>query len=184
MAINISNSETMKGCILLDRDGVLNEERGDYVFRPEDFVIPDDVPAGLKRLKDAGFALVVVTNQGGISKGLYKAEEVKRLHSKLQDACGGIIDYLFFAPWHKSISLSLSAKPGSLMLERGMALTGSVPEKSWIIGDAERDLKAGAQAGARGILIPSHKEQESPLAEKVCRNFTEAVEFILAASEG
>ena len=64
----------------------------------------------------------------------------------------------------------------------GALLTGSVPAKSWIIGDAERDLKAGAEAGVRGILIPSHKEQDSPLAEKVCRNFTEAVDFILASS--
>jgi D-glycero-D-manno-heptose 1,7-bisphosphate phosphatase len=171
----------MKGCILLDRDGVLNEERGDYVFHPEDFVIPADVPAGLRRLKDAGFALVVVTNQGGISKGLYTAEDVKLLHAKLQESCGGIIDFLFYAPWHRSISASLSAKPGSLMLERGMALTDSVPEKSWIIGDAERDLKAGAEVGVKGILIPSHKEQDSPLAECVCRSFTEAVEFILAS---
>lgn len=171
----------MKGCILLDRDGVLNEERGDYVFRPEDFVIPADVPAGLRRLNEAGFGLVVVTNQGGISKGLYTANDVKLLHGKLQDACGGIIDYLFYAPWHRSISASLSAKPGSLMLERALALTGSAPEKSWIIGDAERDLKAGAEAGVRGILIPSHKEQNSPLAACVCRNFTEAVDFIFAS---
>ena len=168
-----------KGCILLDRDGVLNEERGDYVFRPDDFVIPEDVPAGLRRLKAAGYSLVVVTNQGGISKGIYRAMDVLQLHQKLQQACGGILDFLLYAPWHRSISASLSAKPGSLMLERGMALTASIPEKSWIIGDAERDLKAGLDAGVRRILIPSHKEQDSPLAEAVCRNFTEAVNYIL-----
>jgi D-glycero-D-manno-heptose 1,7-bisphosphate phosphatase len=170
-----------KGCILLDRDGVLNEERGDYVFRPGDFVIPPDVPAGLQRLKQAGYSLVVVTNQGGISKGLYDKEAVLALHQKLQDACGGIIDYLLFAPWHRSISASLSAKPGSLMLERGLALTGSGAEDSWIIGDAERDLQAGKGAGVRRILIPTSKEQESPLADFVCHNFTGAVERILSS---
>ena len=169
----------MKGCILLDRDGVLNEERGDYVFRPEDFVIPEDVPSGLQRLKAAGFSLVVVTNQGGISKGLYRAQEVLRLHTRLQEACGGIIDYLFYAPWHRSISSSLYAKPGSLMLQRGLALTGSIPENSWIIGDAERDLRAGLEAGVRRILIPTSKEQNSPLAEAVCENFSAAVDYIL-----
>jgi D-glycero-D-manno-heptose 1,7-bisphosphate phosphatase len=172
----------MKGCVLLDRDGILNEERGDYVFQPEDFIIPADVPAGLKMLKDAGFSLVVVTNQGGISKGLYTRKEVLYLHEKLQAACGGIIDYLFYAPWHRSISASLSAKPGSLMLERGLALTSADPDFSWIIGDAERDLKAGLGAGVRRILIPTSKEQESLLAEKVCRNFAEAVDYILAST--
>lgn len=166
-------------CVLLDRDGVLNEERGDYVYRTEDFVIPADVPSGLIRLKQAGFGLVVVTNQGGISKGIYSKSDVYALHQKLQDACGGVIDYLLFAPWHRSISASLSAKPGSLMLERGLALTGASPGNSWIIGDAERDLQAGVQAGVRRILIPTSKEQESQLADYVCKNFTGAVNAIL-----
>ena len=72
----------MNKCILLDRDGVLNEEKGDYVFLESDFVIPEGVPEGLKMLKAAGFKMVVVTNQGGIAKGLYTREEVKKLHNK------------------------------------------------------------------------------------------------------
>jgi len=171
----------MKGCILLDRDGVLNREIGDYVFREEDFQIPTDVPEGLNRLKTAGYGLVVVTNQGGISKGLYTAESVKNLHQILQTACGNAIDYLLYAPWHKSISASLSAKPGSLMMERGMALTNASSENSWIIGDACRDMEAGKAAGVRTILIPTLKEKESPYADFVCENFTEAVKIILSA---
>ena len=172
----------MKGCILLDRDGVLNRETGDYVFREEDFQIPSDVPEGLNRLKSAGFGLVVVTNQGGISKGLYKSDAVKNLHKILQSACGNAIDYLLYAPWHRSISASLSAKPGSLMMERGMALTNATSENSWIIGDAGRDMEAGKAAGVRTILIPTLKERESPYADFVCENFTEAVKIILSAS--
>ena len=118
----------MKGCILLDRDGVLNRETGDYVFREEDFQIPSDVPEGLNRLKSAGFGLVVVTNQGGISKGLYKSEAVKNLHQILQSACGNAIDFLLYAPWHRSISASLSAKPGSLMMAILVALKDTAPD--------------------------------------------------------
>ena len=169
----------MKACILLDRDGVLNVERGDNVFRDEDFEVAPGVPEGLLRLKSAGYGLVVVTNQGGISKGLYSSDRVLELHGKLQEACGGVIDYLLFAPWHRSLSASLSAKPGSLMMERGLALTAAEPRFSWLVGDAERDLKAGKATGVNTILIPTCKEQESPLADKVCRNFTEAVDWIL-----
>lgn len=169
----------MRACVLLDRDGVLNVERGDYVFRDEDFEVAPGVPEGLLRLKSAGYGLVVVTNQGGISKGLYPALRVYELHERLQEACGGLIDYLLFAPWHRSLSASLSAKPGSLMMERGIALTGAEPQVSWLVGDAARDLEAGKAAGVNTILIPTCKEQASPLADRVCRNFTEAVDWIL-----
>jgi D-glycero-D-manno-heptose 1,7-bisphosphate phosphatase len=166
-------------CVLLDRDGVLNEEKGDYVFRDDDFIIPTDVPQGLKALKEAGFSLVVVTNQGGINKGLYPKETVYRFHEKIQQACDNALDFLLFAPWHRDFSLSLSSKPGSLMMERGLALTESLPEKSWLIGDAERDLVAGKKVGVSTILIPTLKEKESPLADFVCTDFKSAVAIIL-----
>jgi len=171
----------MNRCILLDRDGVLNEERGDYVYRPEDFVIPADVPEGLRALKDAGFKLVVVTNQGGINKGLYTKEDVFALHHKIQSASGNAIDHLLYAPLHRSFTKSLASKPGSLMMERGLALTGSEAKQSWLIGDAERDLVAGKAAGVKAILIPTLKEQNSPFADYVCKTFGEAVQVILSS---
>jgi len=173
----------MNKCILLDRDGVLNEEKGDYVFRDEDFIIPEDVPTGLHALKNAGFKLVVVTNQGGISKGLFTKETVLKLHQKVQLSCGNAIDQLLYAPLHRNFTKSLASKPGSLMMERGLALTQSDPAQSWLIGDAERDLIAGKKAGVRTILIPTLKEQESEYADAVCRNFGEAVAYILSRSE-
>ncbi|HPI09810.1 MAG TPA: HAD-IIIA family hydrolase [Catalimonadaceae bacterium] len=171
----------MNKCILLDRDGVLNEEKGDYVFRDEDFIIPDDVPQGLRALKEAGYKLVVVTNQGGISKGLFTKEMVFQLHQKVQNACGNAIDHLLYAPLHRNFTKSLASKPGSLMMERGLALTQSDPSQSWLIGDAERDLIAGKQAGVRTILIPTLKEKESEYADMVCRSFGEAVQYILGS---
>lgn len=166
-------------CVLLDRDGVLNQERGDYVFKDEEFIIEKGVPEGLRLLNQAGFKLVVVTNQGGISKGLYKAETVWSFHQKIQQACGGVLDFLLYAPLHKSITQTLASKPGTLMMERGLALTQSTPEKSWIIGDAERDLVAGKAVGVKTILIPTLKERESIYADFVAPDFMSAVETIL-----
>lgn len=166
-------------CILLDRDGVLNSERGDYVYNDADFVIEPGVPEGLVELKKAGFKLVVVTNQGGISKGLYTKETVLRYHSQIQKRCGYSLDFLLYAPLHKSMTKTLASKPGTLMLERGLALTESDPVQSWIIGDAERDLVAGKAVGVRTILIPTLKERESTYADFVVPDFATAVKTIL-----
>lgn len=179
--MNRMNNHTRLGkCVLLDRDGVLNKEVGDYVYRKEDFQIPEQVPQGLRDLKEAGFSLVVVTNQGGISKGLFTKEAVWELHEILQETCGFQIDFLLYAPWHRNQSLSLSSKPGSLMMERGLALTQSDPSKSWLIGDAERDMIAGKSAGVSTILLPTLKEQESAFADFVCPDFQTCVATILS----
>jgi len=143
--------------VFLDRDGVLNEEIGDYVWRPEDFTVLPGVPESLARLKAAGYYLIVVTNQAGIAKGLYTAADMQRCHDKLQQACGNLIDAFYFAPSHPSVSESLSRKPGSLMLEKAIARFQLDPSQCWLIGDRMRDLEAGARVGVRGILI-GHSE--------------------------
>ena len=167
-------------CILLDRDGVLNEERGDYVYSETDFIIEKGVPEGLQKLKAAGFGLVVVTNQGGVSKKMYSSYEVRLLHEIIQKSSNNAIDFLLYAPLHSFFTKSLASKPGSLMMERGLALTNSDPDRSWLIGDAERDLIAGKKVGVRTILIPTLKEKESEFADFVCKDFSEAVAVILA----
>lgn len=169
-------------CVLLDRDGVLNREIGDYVYRNQDFEILPHVAEGLNLLKTHGFQLVVVTNQGGISKGLYTKNTVFEFHQLIQHQSGNAIDYLFYAPLHRDFSRSLASKPGSLMMERGLALTQASPEKSWLVGDAERDLVAGKSVGVRTILIPSLKEKISEYADYVEPDFLAAVHRILSES--
>ncbi|WP_324676843.1 HAD family hydrolase [Hymenobacter sp. GOD-10R] len=146
--------------IFLDRDGVLNEEMGDYVWRPEDFNVLPGVPESLARLKAAGYYLIVVTNQAGIAKGLYTASQMRLCHDKLQQACGNLIDALYFAPSHPSVSESLSRKPGSLMLEKAIARFHLDPSQCWIVGDRLRDLEAGARVGVKGILV-GHSEEST-----------------------
>ena len=64
----------MNKCIFLDRDGVLNVERGDYTYLPQDFKIIDGVPEAIKKIKEAGYLAIVITNQAGITKGIYTRE--------------------------------------------------------------------------------------------------------------
>lgn len=82
-------------CIFLDRDGVLNRERGEYTFKIEDFEIITGVDEALKILKNSGYLLIVITNQAGIAKDIYKEDAVLNCHAYLQAETGDLIDDLF-----------------------------------------------------------------------------------------
>ena len=140
-------------CVFLDRDGVLNEERGDYTYKPADFNLIPGVKEALHLLKRHNFLLVVVTNQAGISKGLYTKQDMEACHAKLQREVDNLIDAIYYAPLHPVISNSLARKPNSLMLERALARYGIAPNKSWLVGDRIRDIEAGIKVGVKGILV-------------------------------
>jgi D-glycero-D-manno-heptose 1,7-bisphosphate phosphatase len=148
----------MNKAIFLDRDGVLNQEMGEYVWTPDRFHIVPGVPESLARLKAAGYHLVVVTNQAGIAKGLYTGADVRACHAILQQACGNVLDALYFSESHPSVSESILRKPDSGMLEKAIARFHLDPARSWIVGDRGRDLAAGARVGMRGILV-GHSEE-------------------------
>ena len=167
----------MNQAVFLDRDGVLNEELGSYVWTPERFLIPPGVPASLQRLKAAGYHLVVVTNQAGIAKGLYTRADVLACHDLLQRACGYVLDALYFSENHPSVSESIFRKPDSGMLEKAIARFHLDPARSWLVGDRARDLEAGAKVGVRGILV-GHSE-EVAYAPRVA-DLAAATELILS----
>ena len=143
----------MNRAIFLDRDGVLNEEMGDYVWTPARFRICPGVPESVARLKAAGYYLIVITNQAGIAKGLYTSADVLACHDILQQACSYQLDALYFAPSHPSVSESILRKPDSGMLEKAVARFQLDPARCWLVGDRARDLEAGARLGVPGILV-------------------------------
>ena len=163
---NMKNELNGLPCVFLDRDGVLNRERGEYTFRPEEFEILPGVPEALKLLKENGFLLIVITNQAGIAKVLYTKEHVLTCHEKLQQACGNLIDALYYAPLHPSVSESLSRKPDSLMLEKAMAKFNIAPKKSWLVGDKKRDLQAAAKVNVKSILVGEEETYEAEVRKK------------------
>ena len=162
-------------CIFLDRDGVLNVDRVDYVYRMEEFVIPPGVGQALRALKDAGYLLVVITNQSGIAKGIYTREDVYMIHRAIQDGTGVELDDIYFCPYHEKFdSNSLTRKPGSLLIEKAAAKYNVDMDASWMVGDHERDITAGTGAGLRTIrLAPAGTETKA----------TYLVNDLLAASE-
>jgi D-glycero-D-manno-heptose 1,7-bisphosphate phosphatase len=146
-------------CVFLDRDGVLNEELGDYLWQLENLVIPEGVPEALKMLKQAGYLLIVITNQAGIAQGLYKSADVLAIHGKMQEVSGNLLDDIYFAPDHpRYTSESLSRKPGTLMIEKAIAKYHISPQLSWMVGDRERDMEAGKNSGLKTVHIVSSNE--------------------------
>lgn len=166
-------------CIFLDRDGVLNVDRVDYVYRLQEFIIPEGVVESLQALKAAGYLLIVITNQSGIAKGIYKREDVLLIHNALQEASGGMLDDLYFCPYHENYdSASLTRKPGSLLIEKAAAKYDVDMEASWMVGDHERDIIAGTRAGLRTIRLAPKATQTN--ATHLVDDLRAATQLILA----
>ena len=154
----------MKKAVFLDRDGVINRETGDYTWRMDDFELLDGVVPALKQLRDRGYDLFIITNQGGVAKGLYTLEDVEKLHLHLQEILGkeGILfKEIYYCPHHPDSGNCLCRKPGSLMIEKALARFRLDAASSYFIGDRDRDVEAGAGAGVTGILVESNR----PLTE-------------------
>lgn len=167
----------MNKCVFLDRDGVLNIERGNYTFKLEDFELEEGVKEALARLKDHGYLLIVITNQAGISKGLYNVDDLYNCHRFLQQEVNHIIDALYFCPYHPSQTNSLARKPGSLMFEKAIAKFKISPVDSYMVGDKERDLIPAKKLGIKTILVESH--ENSIFADFRAASLKEAVEKII-----
>lgn len=169
----------MQKCVFLDRDGVLNQDLPGYLYQPEKIEFPIGVKEGLNLLKKKGYLLIVITNQAGIAKGLYTSVDVQKVHDRMNEAYGNVLDDLYFAPHHEDYTTrSLSRKPGSLLIERAMAKYNIDASQSWLIGDSERDIQAGQRVGVKTILL---KDTESPQTKALFHvlSFAEAVEKIL-----
>ncbi len=161
----------MNKAVFLDRDGVVNRELGHYCERVEDFEILEDVGKAIKTLKDAGFIVIIISNQGGIAKGLYTESDLEAMHAKLHEYLAGYdtqVDDIYYCPHHDSVCKCLCRKPKGLMIEKAMAEHNIDPKMSLMIGDGKRDIEAAANAGIEGILIESNSG-----ILNICKQITE-----------
>lgn len=168
-----------KKCVFLDRDGVINVDNVNYTYKVEEFKIIDGVIPALKLLKEAGYLLIIITNQSGIAKGIYKHEDVFKCHNYFDSQSGNLIDEYFYSPYHQTISESLSRKPGSLMFEKAIAKYNIDIEQSWMVGDRERDITPANKLNIPTILIEEFPNTETKATYKV-DSLLEAAELILS----
>ena len=151
----------MKPAVFLDRDGTLIEERG-YLDRL-DLIEPFPwASAALRRLRDAGYALVLVTNQAGVARGYFDEAFVQEAHrhlAALLEADGVVLDGYYYCPHHPDGTVAgyrrrcRCRKPGPGMVEQAAADLGLDVSRSFVVGDKWLDVELAANAGARGILV-------------------------------
>ncbi len=159
----------MNKAVFLDRDGVINHDPGDYTKSWDEFRFNEGLFDSLKAFQGAGYLLVIITNQGGIAKGLYTQADYDELTANMLRAFeeeGIHFSDVYHSPHHEVTGRSLTRKPGSLLIERAVYRYNIAPEHSYMIGDKERDIFAGEQVGLEGILIPvngSLKEVEQKI---------------------
>ncbi len=146
-------------CVFLDRDGVINKDFVDYAYTLDRFIILPGVAEAVKLLKEAGYLLIIVTNQSGIIKGIYSREQMHTCHKYMQEILGHQIDKIYYSPWHQTHSESLSRKPGTLMFEKAVAKFDIDISKSWMIGDKKRDLIPAIKMGLKTIQVGGDDDQ-------------------------
>ena len=152
--------------VVLDRDGVINADSDQYIKSPEEWTpIPGSLEA-IARLTQAGFRVVVATNQSGLGQGLFDMATLNAIHNKMHKAVnqlGGRIDAVFFCAHAQDAGCSCrKPQPGMLLeiAERFKLVLAGVPA----IGDSLRDLQAASAAGARPLLVLTGKGRQTVAA--------------------
>jgi D-glycero-D-manno-heptose 1,7-bisphosphate phosphatase len=173
--------------IILDRDGVINHDSPSYIKSPDEWKpIPGSLEA-IALLNQAGYRVLVATNQSGVGRGLFDMATLNAIHDKMHRAlalAGGRIDGIFYCPHAQDAGCSCrKPKPGLLeeIARRfGVSLDG-VPA----IGDSLRDLQAAVAVGAQPILVLTGKGKQTrkddglPEGTVVYANLAEAVRSLL-----
>jgi D-glycero-D-manno-heptose 1,7-bisphosphate phosphatase len=146
----------------LDRDGVLNVDVG-YAHRPEQLVFVEGAPRAIRRLNEAGWLAIVVTNQAGVARGYYDEAAVVLFHAAMNQqlaAHGARIDAFYYSPYHEEATVDAyrhadhpDRKPNPGMLLRGMAEYGVAAADAFMIGDRDSDMEAARRAGVTGYLF-------------------------------
>lgn len=145
--------------IILDRDGVINEDSDAFVKSVEEFIpIPGSIDA-IARLSRAGYTVVVATNQSGLGRGLFDLDDLEAMHQFLTEqveAAGGELGGIFYCP-HTPEDACDCRKPKAGLLDAIAAEIGQPLDGAPLVGDSQRDLEAGLARGCQPMLVLTGK---------------------------
>ncbi len=191
------NATRPRRAVFLDRDGTLNKDVH-YLSRAGDFEwIPGTIDS-LKALQDAGWALVVITNQSGIAQGKLTHKDLQAIHGRMLSDLkerGVELDGVYYCPHHPKLGTNPGPcscrKPEPGLIEQAAGELNLDLANSWMVGDSIRDLRAGQRMGTASILVRTGKgsAQEAELEAHpginalVAEDMAQAAAWILARQE-
>lgn len=165
--------------VFLDRDGVINDHVR-YVNTPEDLILFPGVGPAIRSLREAGYQVFVVTNQGGIGLGHMKEESLHAIHEKMErelEHDGATIDEIAYCP-HKPHARCACRKPEPKMILDLAQKYDIDLSRSYMVGDRETDIESGQKAGTKTIFIGA-KGETVPNATHSVKTLVEAAEWIV-----
>ncbi len=187
--------------VFLDRDGVLIEDR-DLLVAPAEIHVLADAPAALTRLHEAGFRLVVVSNQAVVARGLITERDLDAIHARMREllrqAGSPELDAIYYCPHHPDANLPAyrltcdCRKPRPGMLLRAAREHNLDLRASFLVGDRLTDVAAGVRAGCRTVLVKTRQSEAPPIVtadplddlpqpDFVCESLAAAADWIVRA---
>lgn len=194
------NQQRLSPAVFLDRDNTIIADPG-YICQPSQVRLLPGAAAALKRLAQAGYKTVLVTNQSAIARGMLSEDGLHEIHQELRHqlaAGGATLDAIYCCPYHpegivpKYTRASDLRKPGAGMLLQAAGEMHLDLRRSWMVGDRLQDVQAGATAGCRTILVTQQPQgdENSPATEAtrarpdyVVADLAQAADAILAHAQ-
>lgn len=182
-----------KPAVFIDRDGVINKNPGEhhYITEWDEFVFLPRVKKAIKLLNDAGIPVIVITNQAGISKGIFTVEHLEKLHGKMKrelEEAEAYIQEIYYCP-HKDEDNCKCRKPNTDLLHQAAKRHKIDLALSYFIGDSVTDIQAGKDAGCktvfikRGRKISEIRNLKTHRPSRIAEDLHEAVKWILLEAE-
>ncbi|GAA6137837.1 D-glycero-beta-D-manno-heptose 1,7-bisphosphate 7-phosphatase [Arenicella sp. 4NH20-0111] len=149
--------------VILDRDGVINRDSADFIKSPEELIPLKGSLEAIARLSQAGFEVVIITNQSGVGRGLFSADKLGQIHGRMIDLVrqqGGQIQTILYCPHHPEEGCTCRKPLSGMYSELGDRL-GLSFKGVYSVGDSIRDLQAAKSAGATPVLVKTGNGRKS-----------------------
>lgn len=155
----------------LDRDGVINKKRMDYVKNINEFIMLQDIPKAIRLLNQRNFLVIIITNQSAINRGLMTHDALSEIHDYMKNELekqDSFIDAIYYCP-HRPDENCKCRKPGIELIERAIKDYSISIHSSWFIGDSESDVSAAKKIGISTVKM----EENGSLLEVINKIITE-----------
>lgn len=148
----------MNKAVFLDRDGVINVKRDDYVKNISEFVLLKDVPEAIRLLNDKKFLVIIITNQSAVNRNLLSHDGLAKIHDAMKVQLQkekAFVDAIYYCP-HRPDENCECRKPKAGLILRAIQEHSIMPSLSWFIGDSDTDMLAAKKVGLSAIRMPEN----------------------------